>query len=63
MAVLIISSMVFDDFCQREGPVKYQRVRKIFQFFLCEFNVMMDKKLKSLLLVIKCSWIVYCAQR
>ena len=24
---------------------------------------MMDKKLKSLLLVIKCSWIVYCAQR
>ena len=46
-----------------EKARKVSKGKKDFQFFWREFNVMMDKKLKLLLLVIKCSWIVYCAQR
>ena len=46
---------------------KVSKGKKEFSVFWREFNVMMDKKLKSLLLVTKCiisyKWIVYCAQR
>ena len=44
-----------------EKTHKVSKGKKDFSVFWREFNVMMDKKLKSLLLVIKCSRIVYCA--
>ena len=44
-----------------EKTRKVSKGKKDFSVFWREFNVMMDKKLKSLLLVIKCSRIVYCA--
>ena len=42
-----------------EKARKVSKGNKIFQFFWRVFNVMIYKKLKSLLLVTKCSWIVY----
>ena len=46
-----------------EKARKVSKGKKDFSVFWREFNVTMDKKLKSLLLVLKCSWIVHCAQR
>ena len=42
---------------------KAREVSKGKKLLMFLFNVMMDKELKSLPLVIKCSWIVYCEQR
>ena len=48
----------------KEKARKVSKGKKDFSvFFVSLMYVMMDKKLKSLLLVIKCSWIVHCAQR
>ena len=41
-----------------EKARKVSKGKKDFSVFSREFNVMMGKTLKSLLLVIKCSWIL-----